>query len=131
MQIRRITNKGRVVSRLRARRPTAAPHAREGTEGVRLTALADSHPIARDCDTVEVWLDARSLAAIDAVREDRPEDKAILEDARRYRKACAAVNRASRAYQRAPTPATSAALTEACSERTSAEIALKLSARGR
>ena len=129
MQIRRITNEGRVVSRVRALRPTAASHACEATEGVRLSALAES-PRGR-LDTVEVWLDARSLAAIDAVRKDRTDDEAILKNARRYRKACAAVNHASRAYQRAPTPATSAALTEACSERTSAEIALKLTARRR
>ena len=126
MQIRTITNEGRVVSRVRALHPNAAPHAWEATEGVRLSALATG----RNGDTVEVWLDARSLAAIDAVRKDRSDDEAaILEDARRYRKACAAVNAAGRAYQRAPTPDNGAALAEACNARTAAEIALKLTAR--
>ena len=130
MQIRTITNEGRVVSRVRALHPNAAPHAWEATEGVRLSALAEGRATGRNGDTVEVWLDARSLAAIDAVRKGRSDDEAaILEDARRYRKACAAVNDASRAYQRAPTPENGAALAEACNARTSAEIALKLTAR--
>ena len=130
MQIRRITNEGRVVSRVRALHPNAAPHAWEAAEGVRLSALAESGGSARNGDTVEVWLDARSLAAVDAVRRGRSaHEAAILEDAARYRKACAAVNDASRAYQRAPTPATTTALAEACNQRTSAEIALKLTAR--
>ncbi len=130
MQIRRITNEGRVVSRVRALHPAAAPHAREATEGIRLSGLAEPRSSGRNGDTLDVWLDARSLAAIDAVRKDRSADEAaILEDAERYRKACAAVNAASRAYQRTPTPATTGALAEACNARTSAEIALKLTAR--
>ena len=129
MQIRRITNEGRVVTHVRALHPTATPDAREATEGVRLTALADGRT-GRHGDTVEVWLDARSLAAVDTVRKRRSADEAaILEDAARYRRACAAVNRASRAYQRAPAPENAAALREACSERLAAEIALKLTAR--
>ena len=67
MQIRRITSEGRVVSRVRALHPTAAPHAWEATEG-RLSAPAEGH-VGRHGDTVEVWLDARTLAAIDAVRQ--------------------------------------------------------------
>ncbi len=130
MQIRRITNEGRVVSRLRALHPTAAPYAWEATEGIRLSALAEPSSIGRNGDTVEVWLDARSLAAIDAIRAQRSADEAaILEDARRYRKACAAVNNAGRAHRRAPTPDTAAALATAREERISAEIALKLTAR--
>ena len=130
MQIRRITNEGRVVSRVRALHPNAAAHAWEATEGVRLSALAEPRSIGRNGDTVEVWLDARSLAGIDAVRKDRSDDEAaILEDTSRYRSACAAVNDASRAYQRAPTPETSAALAQACNARTAAEVALKLTAR--
>ena len=130
MQIRRITNEGRVVSRVRADRPNAAPHAWEATEGVRLSALAESRPVGRNGDTVEVWLDARSLAAIDAVRQQRTADEAaILEDAARYRRACAAVNTARRTHEKAPTAATAFALTNACDERLAAEIALKLSAR--
>ena len=118
MQIRRITNEGRVVSRVRALHPNAAPHAWEATEGVRLSALAERRPAGRNGDTVEVWLDARSLAAIDVVRGSRTADEAaILEDAARYRKACLAVNAANRAWRcahprrpapRWPPPGTSA-----------------------
>ena len=130
MQIRRITNEGRVVSRVRALHPNAAPHAWEATEGVRLSALAESQPVDRNGHTVEVWLDARSLAAIDAVRQQRTADEAaILEDAARYRSAWAAVTAASFAHGEAPTAATSAALTAAFNERIAAEAALKLTAR--
>ena len=130
MQIRRITNEGRVVSRVRALHPTAAPHDWEATEGVRLSAPAESRPVGRNGDTVEVWLDARSLAAIDAVRKDRSADEAaILEDAARYRRACFAVHAANRAHTEAPTEDTAAALTTAWDERIAAEAALKLTAR--
>ena len=130
MQIRRITNEGRVVSRVRTLHPTAAPHAWEATEGIRLSALAEGDPGGRNGDTIEVWLDARSLAAIDAVRERRAADEAaILEDAARYRNACVAVHDASRAHRKAHTPETAAALAHACDERIAAEIALKLTAR--
>ena len=130
MQIRRITNEGRVVSRVRALHPNAAPHAWEATEGVRLSARAESRPVGRNGDTVEVWLDARSLAAIDAVRGDRTADEAaILEDAARYRKACAAVHAANRTHTEAPTQDTAAALKAAWDERIAAEAALKLTAR--
>ena len=85
MQIRRITNEGSVVSRVRALHPDAAPHAWEATDGVRLSGLAESQPAGRNGDIVEIWLDARSLAVIDAVRGDRSADEAaILEDAARY-----------------------------------------------
>ena len=104
MQIRRITNEGRVVSRVRALHPNAAPHAWEATEGVRLSALAQSDG-GRHGDTVEVWLDACSLAAIDAVREARTADEAaVLKDTARYRTACAAVAAANRAHGEVPTP---------------------------
>ena len=130
MHIRTITNEGRVVSSLRALHPTATPDVCEATEGVRLTALAEGRDTGRHGDTLEVRLDARALAAVDTVRKGRSADEAaILEDAARYRKACAAVNRASRAYQRAPAPGNAAALAEACSERLAAETALKLTAR--
>ena len=130
MQIRRLTSDGRIVSRVRALHPTAAPHAWEATEGVRLTAPAEGNRGTRDGETVEVWLDARSLAAIDAIRDAQSADEAaILEDAARYRRACAAVNAARRKHEKAPTTATAAALTNACDERLTAEIALKLSAR--
>ena len=129
MQIRRINNEGRVVSRVRTLHPNAAPHAWEATEGVRLSALAQSDG-GRHGDTVEVWLDARALAAIDAVREARTADEAaILEDAERYRKAYAAVNAANREHGEAPTSDTAAALAAAWDERISAETALKLTAR--
>ena len=129
MQIRRITSEGRVVSRVRALHPTAAPHAWEATEGIRLSAPAEGHA-GRRGDTVEVWLDARSLAAIDAVRQARTaEEAAILEDAARYRRAWAAVTAANRAHGQAPTPATADALTAAFNERIAAETALKLTAR--
>ena len=130
MQIRRITNEGRVVSRVRALHPNAAPHAWEATEGVRLFALADSRPVGRNGDTVEVWLDARSLAAIDAVRQQRTADEAaILEDAARYRRACSAVHAANRAHTEVPSQDTAAALKAAWDERIAAEAALKLTAR--
>ena len=130
MQIRRITSAGRVVSRVRATHPTAAPHAWQATEGVRLSALAEGHPTGRDGDTLEVWLDARSLATIDAVRKDRSiAETAILEDAQRYREACCAVHAANRAYRQAPTAETAAALTTAWDGRIAAETALKLTAR--
>ena len=130
MQIRRITNEGRVVSRVRALHPNAAPHAWEATDGVRLSALAESRPVGRNGDTVEVWLDARSLAAIDAVRQQRTADEAaILEDAARYRRAWAAVHAANRTHGDAPTPDTAAALAAAFNERIAAEAALKLTAR--
>lgn len=130
MQIRRITNDGRIVSRVRALHPTAAPHAREATEGVRLSAPAEGNRGTRDGETLEVWLDVRSLAAIDAIRDARSADEAaILEDAARYRRACAAVNTARHTHEKAPTAATAFALTNACDERLAAEIALKLSAR--
>lgn len=129
MQIRIIANEGRVVSRVRARHPHAAPHTWEATEGVCLAALAEGGG-GRHGDTVEVWLDARSLAAIDTIRRGRAADEAaILEDAARYRNACAAVNAARRAHRRAPTPDTAAALASACAERCSAEVALTLTAR--
>ena len=130
MQIRTITNEGRVASNVRALHPTATPDFRDATEGVRLTALAEGRDTGRHGDTVEVRLDARALAAVDTVRKGRSADEAaILDDAARYRRACAAVNRASRAYQRAPAPGNAAALRQACSERIDAEIALKLTAR--
>lgn len=130
MQIRRVTNEGRVVARVRALHPNAAPHAWEATEGVRLSALAESRPVGPNGDTVEVWLDARSLAAIDAVRQQRTTDEAaILEHAARYRRAWAAVNAANRAHGEAPTPETAAALSAAWDERIAAEAALKLTAR--
>ena len=130
MQIRRITNEGRVALSVRAPHPSAAPHAWEATEGVRLSAPAENRAAGRSGDTVEVWLDARSLAAIDAARKQRTGDEtAILEDAARYRRACAAVNAASRAFQKACTPETATALSAACDERIAAEIALKLTAR--
>ena len=114
MQIRRITSEGRVASRVRALHPNAAPHAWEATEGIRLSAPVEGR-VGRHGDTVEVWLDARALAAIDAVRQARTADKAaILEDAARYRRAWAAV--------------TAAALTSAFNERIAAETALKLTA---
>ena len=130
MQIRRITNEGRVVARMCALHPNAAPHAWETTEGVRLSALAEPRSVGRNGDTVEVWLDARSLAAIDTVRKDRSADEAaILEDAERYRKACCAVHAANRAYRQTPTADTAAALTAAWDERIAAETALQLTAR--
>ena len=132
MQIRRLTSDGRIASRVRALHPAAAPHAWEATEGVRLTAPAEGNRGTRDGETVEVWLDARSLAAIDAIRDARSADEvAILEDAARYRRACAAVNAARRKHEKAPTTATAtaSALTNACDERLAAEIALKFSAR--
>ena len=130
MQIRRITTEGRVVSRVRALHPTASPHAWEATEGIRLTAPAEGEHGSRNGETVEVWLDARSLAAIDAIRTARSNDEAaILEDAARYRRACAAVNAAGRTHEKEPTAASAAALSNACDERMAAEIALKLSAR--
>lgn len=130
MQIRRVTHEGRVVSRMRALHPTATPHAWEATAGVRLSAPAEARAGGRHGDTVEVWLDARALAAVDAIRQRRSADEAaILDDAARYRQACAAVNDASRAYQRSPAPETAAALADACNERISAEITLKLTAR--
>ena len=129
MQIRRITSEGRVVSRVRALHPTAAPHAWEATEGIRLSAPAEGQ-ICRHGDTVEVWLDDRALAAIDAVHQARTADEAaILEDAARYRRAWAAVTTANHAHGQAPTPATAAALTAAFNERIAAETALKLTAR--
>ena len=129
MQIRRITSEGRVVSRVRALHPTAAPHAWEATEGIRLSAPAEGH-VGRRGDTVEVWLDARALAAIDAVRRARTADEAaILEDAARYRRAWAAVTASNFAHGEAPTAATAAALTAAFNERIAAETALKLTAR--
>ena len=129
MQIRRITSEGRVVSRVRALHPNAAPHAWEATEGIRLSAPAEG-PVGHHGDTVEVWLDDRTLAAIDAVRQARSADEAaILEDAARYRRAWAAVNDANFAHGQAPTPATAAALTAAFNERIAAETALKLTAR--
>ena len=115
---------------MRAVHPNASSHAWEATEGVRLSALAESQPVGRNGDTVEVWLDARSLAAIDAVRQQRTADEAaILEDAARYRRACSAVNAANRAHGDAPTPETAAALAAAWDERIAAEAALKLTAR--
>ena len=130
MQIRGITSEGRVVSRVRAVHPNAAPHAWEATEGVRLSALADSRPAGRNGDTAEVWLDARALAAIDAFRQERTADEAaILEDAARHRGAWAAVTAANHAHGEAPTPATSAAPTAAFNERGAAEAALKPTAR--
>ena len=130
MQIRRITNEGRVVLRIRALHPTAAPQAWEATEGVRLSASAEGDRGIRHRDTVQVWLDAQSLAAIDAVREHRSADEAaILEDAARYRKACSAFQAARRAHRSAHTPETATVLAQARDERTSAEIALKLTAR--
>ena len=130
MQIRRITAEGRVVSRVRALDPTAAPHAWEATEGIRLTAPAEGEHDTRSGGTVEVWRDARSLAAIDAIRDARSDDAtAILEDAERYRRACATVNAARRTHEKEPTAACAAALSNACDERMAAEIALKLTAR--
>ena len=129
MQIRRITNEGRVVSRVRAPHPDAAPHTWGATEGVRLSALAESRPVGRNGDTVEVWLAARSLAAIDAVRKDRSADEAaILEGAACYRRACSAVKAANRAHTEASTQGTAAALKAAWGERIAAEAALKLNA---
>ncbi len=130
MQIRRLTSEGRIVSRVRALHPTAAPHAWEATEGVRLSAPAEGNRGTRHGEILEIWLDARSLAAIDTIRNARSADEAaILEDAARYRRACAAVNTARRTHEKAPTAATASALTNACDERLAAEIALKLSAR--
>ena len=130
MQIRKVTNEGRVVSHVRALHPTAAPHAWEAAEGIRLSGLAEPRPNGRNGDTLEVWLDAPSLAVIDAVRKDRSADEAaILEDAQRYRKACVAVHAANGAYRRAPTADTAAALTAAWDDRIAAETALKLTAR--
>ena len=130
MQIRRITNEGRIALSVRALHPTAAPHAWEATEGIRLSAPAEPQSIGRNGDTVEVWLDALSLATIDTVRRERSTDEdAILEDAARYRRACAAVNAARRAHEKAPTTGTATALSAACDERLAAEIALKLTAR--
>ena len=104
MQIRRITGEGRVVSRVRALYPTAAPHAWEATEGVRLTAPAEGNHGTRNGETVEVWLDDRSLAAIDAIRKARSaSEAAILEDAGRYRRASAAINTARRTHGKPPT----------------------------
>ena len=129
MHFRRITSEGRVVSRVRALHPTAAPHNWEATEGIRLSAPAEGQA-GRHGDTVEVWLDARALAAIDAVRQARTADEAaILEDAARYRRAWAAVIAADFAHGQAPTPATAASLTAAFNERIAAETALKLTAR--
>ena len=130
MQIRRITREGRVVSRVRALHPTAAPHAWEATKGIRLTAPAEGNHGTRNGETVEVWLDDRSLAAIDAISKPRSaSEAAILEDAERYRRACAAVNAARRTHEKEPTAASAAALSNACDERMAAEIALKLTAR--
>ncbi|MDE0367093.1 MAG: hypothetical protein OXP09_16170 [Gammaproteobacteria bacterium] len=130
MQIRKVTTEGRVVSRVRAFHPTAAPHAWEATEGIRLTAPAEGDHGTRNGETVEVWLDTRSLAAIDAIRTARSDDEAaILEDAARYRRACAAVNAARRTHDKAPTTASAAVLSNACDEPLAAEIALKLTAR--
>jgi len=130
MQIRRITAEGRVVSRVRALDPTAVPHAWEATEGIRLTAPAEGNHGTRNGETVEVWLNARSLTAIDAIRTARSDDEAaILEDAAHYRRACAAVNAARRTHDKAPTTASASALANACDERLAAEIALKLTAR--
>ena len=130
MQIHRLTNEGHIALSVRALHPTAAPHAWEATEGIRLSAPAESRATGRNGDTVEVWLDARALAAIDAARRERSTDEdAILEDATRYRRACAAVNAARRAHEMAPTTGIAAALSAACDERLAAEIALKLTAR--
>lgn len=129
MQIQRLARDGRIVSRARAQHPNAAPHARETAEGVRLSAPAESDGV-RHGDTIEVWLDARALAAIDAVRGRRSADEAaILEDVARYRDACAAVTAASRAHRATATTQTEAALAAAFRERVSAETALKLTAR--
>ena len=129
MHIRRITREGRVVAHVRPLDPNAAPHVWGTPEGIRLSAPAE--PVGtRHGDTVEVRLDARSLAALDAVRQARTADEAaILEDAARYRTACAAVAAARRALRAARTPDTEAALADAFRERASAETALKLTAR--
>ena len=129
MQIRLTTRGGRVAACVRPLDPNAAPHVWASAEEIRLSAPAASDG-GRHGDTVEVRLDARALAAIDAVRRARSADEAaILEDAARYRGACAAVAATSRAHRAARTPDTEAALADAIRERAAAETALTLTAR--